>query len=664
MRTVVTLVVIGSLALTLGLRAQQPAPPSQPAQPPQAAFRTGVDLVQVDVSVLDQDRRPVSGLVATDFTVKEDGKVRPVVAFSMVEIPARPILAGAAPWTRDVAPDVISNEVPREGRLVVILFDRTIRAADRPSARRTAEAVVDQLGPADLAAVVYTSRGVPQNFTGDRRLLRSAIARPVMGLSDVDLQNTDAAGSREEDSRVERGNPGECRCGVCSLDAMTQVADALKEVPQRRKMLVFLGSILPVQSAGPCGGMVKDSREKLFRAAGVANLAIHTFDTNRLETGAAGAEARTAPATGGQGSILQRQGDLAVYPDRTGGRAVVNANAPENLVPAIFAESRSYYVLGFEPANPNKDGKFHDIKVTVDRPGVSVHPRQGYYAPAAPTRSAPAKPGGPPPSLVAALAGLWPTTEVPLSVTVAAFANPGQGNSLVSVVMHARESLTVDGATGPQSGPRLGPQRINVLAGAYDASGKPLDYHVQAIEVTPRGDTRQVLDYQVSSRLTLKPGRHEIRVAAENVTRGTSGSVYTYVDVPDFAKAPLSLSGVVLGVGGGTGKATGPLSDVLPFLPIATREFTPADHVTAFVRIYQSGAGAAVTLNTRILDASNQAVFQQRIPAFDGAGAGSRSAEHRIELPLGQLKPGEYLLVIDTGGQKPADARDVRFTVR
>ena len=40
--------------------------------------------------------------------------------------PARPPLAGAAPWTQDVAPDVITNIVPRTGRLVVILMDRTI----------------------------------------------------------------------------------------------------------------------------------------------------------------------------------------------------------------------------------------------------------------------------------------------------------------------------------------------------------------------------------------------------------------------------------------------------------------------------------------------------------------------------------------------------------
>jgi hypothetical protein len=37
---------------------------------PQATFRTGIDVIQIDVSVLDRDRRPVHGLAAADFTVR------------------------------------------------------------------------------------------------------------------------------------------------------------------------------------------------------------------------------------------------------------------------------------------------------------------------------------------------------------------------------------------------------------------------------------------------------------------------------------------------------------------------------------------------------------------------------------------------------------------
>ena len=70
------------LAVLVCASARQQAPPPQPP-----TFRTGVDVVQIDVSVLDKARRPVRGLSAADFTVLEDGKPRPIVAFSAIELP-------------------------------------------------------------------------------------------------------------------------------------------------------------------------------------------------------------------------------------------------------------------------------------------------------------------------------------------------------------------------------------------------------------------------------------------------------------------------------------------------------------------------------------------------------------------------------------------------
>jgi VWFA-related protein len=643
MRSAVIFIVAGILAFSLISRAEDGIPQPQQAQP---AFRSGVDLVQVDVSVLDRDRQPIQGLTAADFTVREDVKVRPVEAFSAIDLPARPAPSGAT-WLRDVAPDVATNAIPRDGRLVVILFDRTIRNANMPAARLVAQAAVDQLGTADLAAVIYTSRGVPQNFTADRRLLQSAIARPFIGMADNDP-----------------GNPGECRCGVCTLETITHVADALRDVPQRRKMLLFIGSRLPVQTtSSECGSIVSDARTKLLRALDVANLTIHSFDSNALETLAPGADV-SHPGPSRIGEHLQRQGDLAVYPDHTGGRAVMNTNAPADAIPAVFAESRSYYVLGFVPANPKHDGHFHNIKVDVARRDVSVHPRLGYYAPVNLARSTQAGRGGPPSSLVAALASLWPRTGLPLSVSVAAFANPGRTEATVAVVIRAHESLVVDGSPAVAPG-SAGVQKVNVLAGAYDRDGKAIDSHVQTIEVTPRADAQTSLDYEVVARLALKPGRHEVRVAAENVTRGTSGSVYTYIDVPDFEKARLSISGIVLGPIGAGATASGPLGDLLPLRPVATREFAATDRVAAFVRVYQgTAASAAATLTTRIVDSRNQSVFEQHGPLFDTPGDGPRSADHELNLPLAKLAPGEYLLTFQAGGQKPAASRDVRFTVK
>src|SRR5690349_14534629 len=88
-------------------------------QPPQT-FRSAVDVVQVDVSVLDKERQPVRGLTAADFTILEDGKPRPVVAFVPVDVAQRASVDGRASWVRDVAADVVDNNVRPEGRLVVI----------------------------------------------------------------------------------------------------------------------------------------------------------------------------------------------------------------------------------------------------------------------------------------------------------------------------------------------------------------------------------------------------------------------------------------------------------------------------------------------------------------------------------------------------------------
>ena len=94
-----------------------PSPPSQ--QVPQ--FRSRVDLVHLDVSVLDQNRRPVKGLGPADFTVLENGVEQSIAAFSAVDMPD-PEPPKAA-WMREVAPDVRTNEDLKERRLFLIIID-------------------------------------------------------------------------------------------------------------------------------------------------------------------------------------------------------------------------------------------------------------------------------------------------------------------------------------------------------------------------------------------------------------------------------------------------------------------------------------------------------------------------------------------------------------
>ena len=143
-------------------------------------FRATADLVQIDVSVLDRNRLPVHGLTAADFSVLDGGIEQPVVAFAAVDLPDR--VRTGAPWIRDVAPDVVTNHLGAQ-RVVLVLFDDCDIALD-PSqlqlSRRIAKAAVDELGPQDLASVIYTAiRRSGQELTNDRARLTAAIERFV-----------------------------------------------------------------------------------------------------------------------------------------------------------------------------------------------------------------------------------------------------------------------------------------------------------------------------------------------------------------------------------------------------------------------------------------------------------------------------------------------------
>jgi hypothetical protein len=84
MRHVPALSLIGWAAFVCTIHAQGPPAPST------QTFRTGVELVLMDVSVLDEQRRPVRGLTQDDFSVVVDGGARPIVSFSPVELPPPP----------------------------------------------------------------------------------------------------------------------------------------------------------------------------------------------------------------------------------------------------------------------------------------------------------------------------------------------------------------------------------------------------------------------------------------------------------------------------------------------------------------------------------------------------------------------------------------------
>jgi hypothetical protein len=71
------------------------------------------------------------------------------------------------------------------------------------------------------------------------------------------------------------------------------------------------------------------------------------------------------------------QSSLLYLAERPGGRAIVNRNEPFPVLHEIGAALQTYYSRGY-PERQAGDGRYHRIKVEVNRPGVQVRHRDGY----------------------------------------------------------------------------------------------------------------------------------------------------------------------------------------------------------------------------------------------------------------------------------------------
>ena len=253
MRAKRCLAAVGALGcglLIAGPRAQQ-------AQAPQEIFRTGVDLVRLDISVLDDKRQPIRGLTAADFVVSENGRLQKVVAVSEVDAIANDPKPSA--WMRYATRDVANNDIADQlgdGRAVaIVLDDHSIpeNAVEMSVAtREAARYVINTLGPSDLAAVVYpVSAGRTEDFTHDRSKLLEAVDKFKGHQPDLFSLQSPLASGREGD--IQRYSPTLGRDPCFQLQpvvpTLRTVTSRLATVPNRRKTLIFVSVGLPMAFA-------------------------------------------------------------------------------------------------------------------------------------------------------------------------------------------------------------------------------------------------------------------------------------------------------------------------------------------------------------------------------------------------------------------------------
>jgi hypothetical protein len=358
---------------------------------------------------------------------------------------------------------------------------------------------------------------------------------------------------------------------------------------------------------------------------------------------------------------LQQQNALNVLPDRTGGRTVVNTNAPDSQVQDIFTESASYYLIGFKPANIDSGRTFHPVSVKLNRRGLTLHTRNGYAIPAAEAAERPGS-GGVPASMRRAVGGLLPSTSIPIELNAAAFAASGSRGSSVTLVVALGDLAALAG--GRANVP------LDVVANAFDRNGQPRTSARQtlrlSVPVTAQAQRRRI---EILSRLDLPPGDYEIRVGVTAGDRATSASVFSYLAVPAFESEPLAMSNVIVRAVPPTATAPGDfLSKVVPLVPTAQREFASTDRLIGYLRLYQGTRRtdplAPVELRTSVIDAEGKPVASASDVLAAGQFSNGRTADQYITLPLATLARGEYLLRLEARMGERAAGRALRFSVQ
>ncbi|HET7220416.1 MAG TPA: VWA domain-containing protein, partial [Vicinamibacterales bacterium] len=114
------------------------------------------------------------------------------------------------------------------------------------------------------------------------------------------------------------------------------------------------------------------------RSLNDGNVALYTVDARGLVPAFVGTPGKPIATT--LSMVQSTQDILQSVSEQTGGRAFLNTNDIQAAIRRAVDDGRMTYVLGYYPTDDRWDGRFHRIVVKVNRSGLELRHRQGYFA--------------------------------------------------------------------------------------------------------------------------------------------------------------------------------------------------------------------------------------------------------------------------------------------
>ena len=672
--------------------ATQPAatPSATTGQQPSVTFRAETNFVEVHAIVTDQKGAFVRDLTAADFEVLEDGRPQAPVVFSFVDLPIEPpftpLNAGAP-----IEPDVKATTRTFDGRIYVFVMDDLHTTFPRTQNVRTvAKEFIDKyLGVNDLAAVVFTSgrQESGQELTNNRQLLKAAIDRfqgqklpsagaerlaihlresaneidtttgePATGRSVEGLQRANSVKDPYDDMRALNVRR--------SFDAVENVSRWLGDVQGRRKALLLFSEGFDYDIYQPFfinrnSDLVITEAREAVAAAQRANVNVYGVDPRGMSAFGDMVDISSRSDypqleygnfRGSLRELLLSQESLISLSQETGGIPIVNANDLAGGLGRIVLDNSRYYLLGYYSDSSRwSRNKFMQIQVRVKRPGLQVRARNGYLPPDTRAieraRETDLK-NGTTPALRAALDKPVPIGDLPFRAfagTLRSAKNTGQVLVAVEVDGPALKYLEKDGRFT---------ESVEMSVVAADQRARVQGGDRQTFNLNLMPDTKANVDrggVRLISQVDLPPGRYQIRIGAHESTGGTVGTLPYDIEIPDYAKAPFTMSGLFITSSFANNYATGSTetdwNGLLPSPPVANRVFSPAETLTWFTEVYDNSSDQphGVNFTSTIQDARDGRTLVEsrdtRVVQRRGQGHGFTT-----DYPLRDLRPGLYVL--------------------
>ncbi len=298
----------------------------QSDQEPDDILKINTDLVSVDVTVTDDEGRPVRNLRKEDFKIFSDGLEQPVSLFQMETRMGdpRPL---AVVFALDISGSMTSEEMDRL-RLALQAFSTQL--ADHPA----------------LYSVMTFGMHVKtlQRFTSDAEKLDKTfdrIAREPNGLSTHTFDAVDDA-----------------------------VRTLVRQTPRTQQRRLVKRAVLVVTDGFPVGDTV--SAETVIERANAAEVSVYVVT---LPSYSRVMQASTQ-------TPLPTPLDVSGLAEKTGGRSVyANEKDYGPLFRALAEEVSSAYVMAFyPPEEKRRDGQTHTIKVTGPSGLTLRQSREAYQA--------------------------------------------------------------------------------------------------------------------------------------------------------------------------------------------------------------------------------------------------------------------------------------------